>query len=64
MKKIILIMLTAFLTLTLFSCSESDDFLTEPQEVSNTNKMQSLCCGEEGELPPPPPPPPADPDGN
>ena len=57
-------MLTAFLTLTLFSCSESDDFLTEPQEVSNTNKMQSLCCGEEGELPPPPPPPPADPDGN
>ena len=55
MKKIILITLTVFLNLSLFSCSESDDFdIQENQGVEVLDGTQA-CCDGNGELLPPPP---------
>jgi hypothetical protein len=57
MKKIILITLTVFLNMSLFSCSESDDFdIQENQGVEVQNEIQACCDGNEEILPPPPPP--------
>jgi hypothetical protein len=58
MKKIILITLTVFLNMALFSCSEDDDFLTDESQKNEITQETQACCGEDGELPPPPPPPP------
>ena len=55
MKKIILIMLTVFLNVGLYSCTPTnnvDDDIT-PQ----------ACCGDDDEILPPPPPPPTEGNG-
>jgi len=49
MKKIILVLLTVFLNLGLYSCT--------PQAMSEEVKNTQACCGDDGDLPPPPPPP-------
>ncbi|HNP67198.1 MAG TPA: hypothetical protein PKH16_04770 [Aequorivita sp.] len=49
MKKIILVLLTVFLNLGLFSCT--------PQAISEEVKSTQACCGDDGHIPPPPPPP-------
>ncbi|MDG1729054.1 MAG: hypothetical protein P8I04_04180 [Algibacter sp.] len=50
MKKIILITLTVFLNLALFSCS--------PQEIvesgPSATDTETGCCGDDGEILPPP----------
>ncbi|MBW2937550.1 hypothetical protein KXJ69_05500 [Aureisphaera sp. CAU 1614] len=50
MRKIILISLTVFLNLVLFSCT--------PQERALNGTEYQDCCGDGGNIPPPPPPPP------
>ncbi len=58
MKKIILITLTIFLNMSLFSCSESDDLdIQENQGVEVQNESKACCDGNEEILPPPPPKP-------
>ncbi|SRX73462.1 hypothetical protein [Aequorivita antarctica] len=47
MKKIILIVLTAFLNMGIFSCT--------PQAISEEVKSTQACCGDQGHFPPPPP---------
>jgi len=56
MKKIIIILLTIFLNIGLYSCT--------PQALNEDLQTPQACCGDEGELPPPPPPPPPPPGGN
>ena len=58
MKKTFLIIVTVFLNLSLFSCSEADDFLTDENQGVEVLEETQACCGEEEEILPPPPPPP------
>jgi hypothetical protein len=58
MKKIILIVLTGFLTLFLFSCSDNDDLnLDESQGIEFEVPVQAnaLQCCNTTDIPPPPP---------
>jgi len=52
MKKIVLIVVTVFLNLGLFSCT--------PDAIVQQEKAPQACCGEDIVIPPPPPPPPPD----
>ncbi|WP_397446926.1 hypothetical protein [Polaribacter sp. R77954] len=55
MKKIILITLTISLTISLFSCSETDDFNIENTEFTEISDEVQACCDGNEEIPPPPP---------
>ncbi|WP_164076255.1 hypothetical protein [Flavimarina sp. Hel_I_48] len=48
MKKSILIILTVFLNLALFSCS--------PEKLNEELQNTQACCGDDEPIPPPPPP--------
>lgn len=57
MKKILLLVLTVTLNLSLFSCT--------PESVIDTATDVQACCDNQGPIiPPPPPPPPTDDLGN
>ncbi|WP_196892098.1 hypothetical protein [Aureivirga marina] len=56
MKKIKLIILTAFHIFALISCEKDDDVTGENFENKQT-EMQA-CCGDDDPIFPPPPPPP------
>lgn len=56
MKKIILVTLTILFSLSLFSCSESDDFDLINNEGERVLENTQTCCSGNGEILPPPPP--------
>lgn len=53
MKKIFSIILTGFLMSGLFSCTDTEEIVTNKLE---SNKSKVECCDEDGDILPPPPP--------